>query len=90
MPAGAGLTDALTKWAADHDAPVVITRDDTGWSLMSNFGSEAPDSPMAGGSLIAAEDGLSKCIEQALAQARVNPCAKCGWDRTCPDDECHS
>lgn len=88
---GAGLTDRLTEWAQRNDAPVVIGRhaDRDEWTLMSNFGEEEPGSPMAAGSLIGADQSLSKCIEQALSDAGINPCATCGWEQTCAVG-CHS
>lgn len=36
------------------------------WSLMSVFGSEAEDSPMAGGSHIGAGDTLDECLASAV------------------------
>lgn len=88
--AGTGLTNTLTDWARQADATVVITRDENGlWSLMSNFGQEAPDSPMAAGSLIGCDESLTECIEQALRDTRINPCATCGWAQTC-EEGCHT
>lgn len=87
---GTGLTRTLDAWAKYVDASVSIARTDEGeWLVMMNFGREAPDSPMAGGSALGADDSLTKAIEQALSDARVNPCAVCGWESTC-GESCHS
>lgn len=93
---GTGLLRVLDRWARENEAAVSIGRKiaeghplEGEWLLMSNFSREAPDSPMAGGSLIGAHERLDRCIEQALADARINPCATCGWEETC-EDGCHT
>lgn len=92
---GTGLTRTLEDWARKTDAAVSIGRhvgdgERSGeWVIMANFGEEAPGSPMAAGSLIGCDEHLSVAIEQALADARVNPCAVCGWEQTC-EEGCHS
>lgn len=88
--AGTGLARTLDDWAKRADADVVILRDGDGeWSVMANFGREAPDSPMVGGSALGADSSLSKAIEQALADVRINPCSVCGWEQTCVEG-CHT
>lgn len=91
---GDGLMRTLDDWARRADAVVAIGRHVDGaregeWTIMANFGEESPGSPMAAGSLIGADESLPKAVEQALRDARVNPCAACGWEQTC-EEGCHS
>lgn len=92
---GTGLTDTLTEWAAKVDAAVSIGRHvgdgrrSGEWAVMANFGREAPDSPMAAGSLLGADESLTKALEQALRGANINPCAECGWEQEC-EEGCHT
>lgn len=89
LKSGTGLTQTLDDWARHANAAVAIGRTDRGeWLVMMNFGQEAPDSPMAAGSALGADESLTAAIEQALSDARVNPCATCGWERRC-EEGCH-
>lgn len=88
---GTGLTQTVEDWARRADASVAIGRAEEGgeWLVMMNFGREAPDSPMVGGSALGADDSLTKALEQALRDVRINPCAVCGWEQTC-EEGCHT
>jgi hypothetical protein len=88
---GTGLTDTLAEWAKRAEADVSILYDPVRgeWAVMANFGREAPDSPMAAGSALGADDSLTKAIEQALRDVRINPCAECGWEQEC-EEGCHT
>ena len=91
---GAGMMRALTVFAAERDVSVVITRncdrEPRLWMVGMEWGQEAPDSPMVGAAAYGLDENLDIAVEQALADARVYPCATCGWEGTCPDEECHS
>lgn len=93
--AGTGLAQTVEDWARRADASVAIGRSEEGgeWVVMMNFGNESPDSlapsPMVGGSALGADDSLTKALEQALRDVRINPCATCGWEQTC-EEGCHT
>lgn len=64
----------LQRFAERERAPVVIHhKPGEGWSLMSEFGQEAPDSPMAGGAIYGMDEDVTTCIEQGLADAGYGP-----------------
>jgi len=41
------------------------------WSAMLNFGREAPDSPMAGGSALGSGDTAEEAIDGVIGEARI-------------------
>jgi hypothetical protein len=71
----------LAAFAATHDAAVRLVRrpgddDDTAWSVEMTWGTEAPDSPMVGAAAYGMGSTPTNAIEQALAEAGVEPSGK--------------
>jgi hypothetical protein len=66
---------ALYKFIAQQGANFGLMFDPEGkdpkWSVMLNFGREAPDSPMAAGSALGSGDTALEAIKGALGEARV-------------------
>lgn len=90
------LLDALDEWTEWFGAQAMISRrldlryTPEEWSaiLTRGNGETAPGEPITEqfqGRGMKPHDA----IERALAEAGVNPCAKCGWERACGED-CHS
>lgn len=70
----AGLLGRLERFmVATGGAQLALTYDSPadGWSVMLNFGREAPDSPMAGGSALGAAGTAAEALRQALDEARA-------------------
>lgn len=92
-----GLGDTLLEFVSMenhkpcHVSLVVDEADDCSVSI--TWGYEAPDSPMAAAQALGYGETVAEALEQAFAEARIYPCATCGWEHTCgdpPGEDCHS
>jgi hypothetical protein len=63
---------AIAKFCAEHEGTFALgIGQKGGWSAMLNFGREAPDSPMAGGSAIGAGDTALEAIDGVISEAKI-------------------
>jgi hypothetical protein len=70
------MCHALYRFIAEHGASFGMffdpeTKDDHSWSVMLNFGREAPGSPMAAGSALGSGASAREALEGALTEAHI-------------------
>lgn len=65
---------AIAKFCAEHEGTFSLgfgMRGGPHWSGMLNFGREAPDSPMVGGSALGSGDTAEEAIDGVIDEARI-------------------
>jgi hypothetical protein len=63
---------AIEKFCAEQEGTFALgVGQRGGWSAMLNFGREAPDSPMAGGSAIGTGDTAAEAVAQVVEEAKI-------------------
>lgn len=71
---------SLAAFAKSNDAAVRLVRnpgsEDPDWAIELIWGSEAPDSPMAGAAAYGTGSEPASAIEEALAEAGIEPSSK--------------
>lgn len=72
-----GMCFGLYKFMRTHGASFGMfydpdAKDDHSWSVMLNFGREAPDSPMAAGSALGSGASAREALKGALDEARID------------------
>lgn len=64
--------EAIAKFCAANEGTFALGHGQKGeWSAMLNFGREAPDSPMAGGSALGSGKSAEEAIDGVIAEARI-------------------
>lgn len=63
---------AVAKFCAENEGTFALgIGEKGGWSAMLNFGREAPDSPMAGGSALGSGDTAEEAIDGVISEAKI-------------------